>query len=544
MQRKFDRFMDRYWDEFYEHYPEWEVWMGMENPEGKQRLNRYRKKDSEERTDFLARACSKVAEIPAARLTPDEKIDLAILKGSLMVDALTLDADERFMDPTIYVSGINHIDAIITLGLLDPIGDAVTDLLDQLVLVYQDGMRNLQKSCNDCPKEWVIGAIETLRFSKEFLSQIPENRKVLSTSSKKQGLYDSVEKALRYTGRFERFLKSHVLPLAEGTFAHGEEQFYSWLKHQQFIDYSIDDLKLFSQSVIDETLDEMRAISSRYGMTIRDFLQHTMDDQPKGDMIKATQKAAEIIRSFIDNAGFVSLPLTEMLHVTPTPGYLKHYYSVAAYMPPACFDARQRGIYFLTKSTNDMPNPEFNRYTMDLLLAHEAYPGHHLQLSLANEATAGLGDTRAQLPSTQFCEGWALYCEQLMEEQGLLDTDEHRMWVLDYRLLRATRVQLEIGLQTEDMTYKKAVERLHKDCFLDIHTAKSEISWYIQNPGYPMSYLIGWKLINDLRADEQRRLDGSFNLREFHDKLLGQGTIPIPLIKEHVFGYSRAESRR
>jgi uncharacterized protein (DUF885 family) len=137
--------------------------------------------------------------------------------------------------------------------------------------------------------------------------------------------------------------------------------------------------------------------------------------------------------------------------------------------------------------------------------------------------------------SSVFYEGWALYCEQLMQEQGFLKSKEHRFVMLKDRLWRALRIIIDVKTQTGQMTYDEAADLMVRELHFPRPQACGDLNWYSQSPSGPMGYALGWSMINRLREQEQTRLGERFNLREFHDKLLSAGSISLPLVEKRHF---------
>ena len=169
-----------------------------------------------------------------------------------------------------------------------------------------------------------------------------------------------------------------------------------------------------------------------------------------------------------------------------------------------------------------------NRFGMLLTNVHEGYPGHHLQLVVANQVQSPV---RKLLSDTVFCEGWALYCEQLVLDQGMTEDPRVRLFQLKDQLWRACRVVIDVKLHTGRMTFDEAVDMLVNVAFLERPNAIGEVRRYTQEPTQPMSYLMGKEQIMQLRTREQERLGAGFALRQFHDRLLSYGTIPLSLIE-------------
>ncbi len=137
--------------------------------------------------------------------------------------------------------------------------------------------------------------------------------------------------------------------------------------------------------------------------------------------------------------------------------------------------------------------------------------------------------------SSVFYEGWALYCEQLMQEQGFLKTKEHRFIMLKDRVWRALRIIIDVNTQAGKMSYDEATDLMVRELQFPRAQAQADLNWYSHSPATPMGYALGWSIINRLRNQEKNRLGSGFNLCAFHDRLLSAGSISLPLVEKRHF---------
>ena len=155
---------------------------------------------------------------------------------------------------------------------------------------------------------------------------------------------------------------------------------------------------------------------------------------------------------------------------------------------------------------------------------HEAYPGHHQQLSAAN---ANPSLVRLLVDAPEFVEGWAMYCELMMREQGFDDGPEHRLMMHTDAIWRAARIVLDVRMHRGELSVEEATQYLVSNTSFEGANARAEVNRYTYTPTYQLSYLLGRVLLLRLRADEQARLGDAFSLRRFHDALLAAGSIPV-----------------
>jgi uncharacterized protein (DUF885 family) len=168
---------------------------------------------------------------------------------------------------------------------------------------------------------------------------------------------------------------------------------------------------------------------------------------------------------------------------------------------------------------------------------HEGYPGHHLQITLANQAATKV---RRQIWTPVMVEGWALYCEEMMGEEGFYSDPRTRLLQLKDYLWRCCRVVIDIGLHTGTLSPQEAARMLVEVPKLDPEGAAGEVKRYSKTPTQPLSYAVGKREIMKLREDLRKVEGSSFSLRRFHDRLLKFGSVPISHIRERILPLSQA----
>jgi uncharacterized protein (DUF885 family) len=245
------------------------------------------------------------------------------------------------------------------------------------------------------------------------------------------------------------------------------------------------------------------------------------------DEALATYKDAMLrARAHIVAHDLATMPAGEQISVIPTPEYLRTVIPFAAYFEPARFDKQPTGIYIVTPSVGDDPNAmrEHNYASISNTSVHEAYPGHHLQLSAATRHPSLV---RLLTDAPEFVEGWGMYSEQMMREQGFDAGPEFMLAMHTDAIWRACRIILDIQMHRGEISVDDATAFLIEHTAFEHANAQAEVFRYTYTPTYQLSYLLGKVLLLQLRADEQRRLGGKFSLKGFHDTLLRNGSLPI-----------------
>ncbi len=240
-------------------------------------------------------------------------------------------------------------------------------------------------------------------------------------------------------------------------------------------------------------------------------------------------------RAHLIERNLVTIPGDERVDVIETPEYLRKVLPFAAYFEPAPFDADAKGIYIVTPSVNGHPGAmrEHNLASISNTSIHEAYPGHHLQLDVARRHPSL---TRLLTEAPEFVEGWGMYSELMMREQGFDAEAPYRLIMHTDAIWRACRIILDVRLHRGELTVDDAIDFLVEQTGFERPNARAEVLWYTYRPTYPLSYLLGRTLILALRADEQRRLGDAFDLKAFHDTLLRNGSLPVSFHRRLLAG--------
>ncbi len=244
-------------------------------------------------------------------------------------------------------------------------------------------------------------------------------------------------------------------------------------------------------------------------------------------------------RDFVRAKGLVDLPPGDACEIRPTAEFLRATMPLGHFDKTPPFDKNDNlGILYITPIDPALP-PERQEVLLQAhcftavrsICFHETYPGHHLQFWWSKLNANAL---RRQFPSTLYLEGWALYCEQMMEENGFFETPELRLWQLKNTAWRSVRMMIDSGLHTGRLTLAQAAQLLVDRAGLEPNTARGEVLRYTTSPTQPSSYMLGKLRMLELRAAYQRSAGPRFTLREFHSWLLGYssvspGLIPDPL---------------
>ncbi len=284
----------------------------------------------------------------------------------------------------------------------------------------------------------------------------------------------------------------------------------------------------------EDQLETQKAARIRAAAEVDDRATETeVIDRLKADQPATFEEALDAYRDVMVRArqylidhDIVTVPSDERIEVRRTPEYLRNVIPFAAYFSPPTFDPKPKGIYIVTPSVGNDPNAmrEHNFSSISNTSIHEAYPGHHLQLHVANGHPSL---TRLMTDAPEFVEGWGMYSEQMMREQGFDAAPNFRLNMHTDAIWRACRIILDVKMHRGEIAVDEAIRFLVEQTSFEEANARAEVRRYTYTPTYQLSYLLGKVLLLGLRADEQARLGSAFSLRDFHDTLMNNGSLPI-----------------
>jgi uncharacterized protein (DUF885 family) len=213
--------------------------------------------------------------------------------------------------------------------------------------------------------------------------------------------------------------------------------------------------------------------------------------------------------------------------------------TTTAYYQPPSMDGTRPGNYYV-----NLYKPESRPiWEIEALTAHESVPGHHLQIALQYELK-GLPEFRRNAGYTAFIEGWALYAESLGPDLGLYTDPFQKIGQLNYDMWRAVRLVVDTGMHQFGWTRDQAIYYFKQNTGKSDQDIENEVDRYIGWPGQALAYKLGQLKIQALRAEAEKALGARFDLRAFHDQILGSGALPLSLLESDTRAWIAAQSAR
>ena len=398
--------------------------------------------------------------------------------------------------------------SVVLEGYREPIETHIVD--DPQKSLMYDPFRNMPKSFSEEDQQQLKAAGET-------------------------AIQDSVVAGYR---DFLRFMQEEYVPAARGSIGasalpNGREYYRFCVKKFTTLDVTPEEVHATGMSEVKRIRAEMESIKEQ--VEFRGDLSEFMDSLRKDSRFHPTSpehlmKEVSYVLKKIDGRLpelFKTLPRTPY-GIRAIPDYIAPRTTTAYYMPPPG-DGSLAGFYFV--NTYDLKSRPL--YEVEALSLHEAVPGHHLQIALQHELS-DVPNFRRFSRFTVFIEGWALYAERLGLEVGFYKDPYSDFGRLTYEMWRACRLVVDTGMHYLGWSREQAIEFMAENTALSMHNIRAEVDRYISWPGQALAYKTGELKIRELRQKAESQLGDKFDIREFHDTVLRQGSIPLTVLERTV----------
>jgi uncharacterized protein (DUF885 family) len=344
--------------------------------------------------------------------------------------------------------------------------------------------------------------------------------------------------------RLRKFLKAEYLPAARNSVGlggmRGGAALYAYLVEQQTTTkMTADKIHKLGVAEVTRIKNEMNAVREtvKFKGSLHAFFEHLRTAhafEPKSpeDIQAGYADIDKRINAAI--AQDFSLTPKTKLEVLPVPDYLEQS-QAGGYYNPGTPDGSRAGVFFFNKY--DLPSRKV--WGMETLFLHEGIPGHHFQISLAQE-NESLPKFMRFGGNTAYVEGWALYAEWLGRELGMFKDPYQLFGHLNDEQLRALRLVVDTGLHAKGWSRARAVKYMQDNSALSLTETTQEVDRYIVNPGQALGYKIGQLTIRRLREEAQRAMGPRFDIRDFHAQVLNSGALPMEILEAKIKRWMQA----
>jgi len=405
-------------------------------------------------------------------------------------------------------------------------------------------MQAARENIKDPPGIFLKVGLESLRGTLRFINDdMPRAFGNVDDLHLLGDLADAVtEASAAISGCIEHF-EREVAPRARGSFRLGREKFLQKFQLEEGFTGLMDRLLEIAMRELQTTQEEFRRVASRLngGDPVAAW-QRTKGEHPAaGELVSTAQQQIAELEEFITREGIITIPEGAPVAVAPTPRFYR--WTSASMWTPGPFEAKPlRAFYYITDVDPSWPADrqdehlrDFNYGALWAISIHEVFPGHFLHYQHLRQIDSKLRKS-ILFSSSAFVEGWAHYCEQMMVEEGFRRSDpQMRLGQLAEALIRLCRTVVGIRLHCEDMSVEQAVRFFKDEAFLEEASARREAERGTFDPSYIL-YSAGKLMLLKLRADYKAKEGTKYSLRNFHDKLLANGTVPVWLHRALMLG--------
>jgi uncharacterized protein (DUF885 family) len=479
--------------------------------------------------------------VAEADLTSAERIDRDLLVSVLRGRQLAQPLEMWRRQPASYLNpGLNGVFSLF-LHRLRPekeLAEAACSRLSQVPRNVRDGVANLDLART--PRVYLERAIGQARAAARYARELVPNE--ASDPDLKRGLAETGATAAKAFDDFVAFLEKGR-ESAKGDYAIGEQLYSALLKEKELLPFGARELREKGREQWDLLSAEANRIASEIdGGTWQetcDRLNKIHAPTPEG-MRAEYEEWTEKARSFLRDTGLVTLPQGEECVVEPSPPFQRPILAVASYNRPPAFKDTLRGHFFVPYPPDGTPPEEVQKRLegncsagIPTTAVHEAYPGHHWHLVMAKGNPSAV---RKIFGTPYFNEGWALYAERVMREQGFFTDPKHLLYQYEATIFRAARIVVDTSLHMNEMTFDEAVKHMVEKGNLTEPNARAEVGRYCSWPTQASSYLTGMLEIVDIRTRWLARRGASDRpaLRAFHDAITGAGMLPTTLAERSI----------
>ena len=517
--------------------------------------------------NFYTGINKKLDSVTKEKLSLDDQINLELLQYSIE-DEISSYKFKTYLNPILSDEGFHTGLAAMGSEVLSSkkeFEDYINRLkdipryVDENITLMRKGLelgicqpRSILNGYENTYEQHIVDDPEKSVFWKPFLSErAPSEKKPFAISDENwkkivdDGKIAVQQYAIAGFKKIKVFFDNEYLPKTRTTigvsnFPDGLAYYQDRVHHYTTTDKSYEEIYQLGLQEVARIKSEMLVVmkEANFTGTLQEFIAYLRTD-PKfyAPTVEQLLKEASFIAKKADGmlpSLFGKLP-RQPYGVEAVPAHLAPTYTGGRYSG-APITSKRAGHYWV--NTYDLKSRPL--YVLESLTLHEAVPGHHLQIALTQELT-NLPEFRRNLYVNAFGEGWGLYCEYLGTEMGFYKDPYSHFGRLTYEMWRACRLVLDVGIHAKGWTREQAVAYLSENTALSLHEVNTEINRYISWPGQALAYKMGELKIKELRKKAEEKLKDKFDVREFHDLILSQGTVTLTILEKMVDRYIAAK---
>jgi len=476
----------------------------------------------------------RIASISEASLDAEQKADLEIIRDNLGLALLELDSIQSYRhNPTVYVELAGNAlfsPFVLNYAPKEQRFHHIIERLKRMPALFDQAKANLV----DAPEVWNRVAVEENQgnmdlIDKELRAAVPDAEKAEYNAA--------ADKALASLRDFNVFLRD-TLSKKPSDWRLGKEKYARKFDYVLAVGETPEQLLAGAEADLRAMRAEMEKLAAP--KSVKQALdeiakQHATPDTYMAEAKKTLEEATAFVRSKM----LVTLPPGGNLQVIDTPEFMRGIYAVGGFNPAPPLQPELGAFYWVTPIPKNWPKEriesklrEYNKYGLQELTIHEAMPGHYVQFEYANHVQpVPRRLLRAVFANGPYVEGWAVYTQQMMSDEGYLDNSPAlRMSLLKQMLRMLANTILDVRLQTMGMTDQQALDLMINETFQEKEEATAKLQRAQLSSCQLPTYYAGWKGWIRTREEYQQRRGTAYSLREFNDRALQEGSVPLPLL--------------
>ena len=476
----------------------------------------------------------RLAAIDQQALSAEERADYQIIENAIELSLLDLQQIQSYRhNPTIYVELVGNAlfsPFVLEYAPLDTRYRQIIQRLSQAPVLMDQAKMNL----TDSPEVWTRVAREENDGN---IDLIDKTLRAKAPANLKADFDKAAGPALDSLRSFNSFLKDD-LSKRTSDWRLGKERYSKKFAYTLVAGKTPEEVLSEAEAALKETRQQMTKLAAP--RSIREALdaiakQHTTPEH----FMDEARKGLEVATEFVRQKHLVTFPSRSNLQVIPTPEFMRGTYGVAGFNPAPAFEPQLGAFYWVTPIPSDWPKEriesklrEYNRFGLMQITIHEAMPGHYVQFEVADnlepKSRRALRNIYGNVP---YVEGWALYTQQMMSEEGFLDNSVELRLTFYKQLLRSIANSiLDIRLQTMNMTDQQALDLMINDTFQEKEEATAKLQRAQLTSCQLPTYFVGLRGWLDTREEYKKRKGSAFVLSEFHDAALKESAVPLPAL--------------
>jgi len=490
----------------------------------------------QEQRQFFSGFRERLALIKPETLAPEERADYQIVQNQVELSLLDLNRIQSFRhNPTVYVELVGN--ALFNPFVLEyaPPETRYRHIIQRLFKV-PELMQQAKTNLRDAPDVWNRVAQEENDGNIDLIDKTLRDG---APAALKTDFDRAASAALDALRGFSKFLKDD-LSHRTSDWRLGKDNYDPKFRYTLAAGKTPEQVLSEAETALKDVREQMAKLAAP--RTVKEALDKIAQQHatPETFMDQA-RKTLEEATKFVREKHLVTLPERSNLQVIPTPEFMRGIYAVAGFNAAPALEPQLGAFYWVTPIPANWPKDriesklrEYNYYGLQEITIHEAMPGHYVQLEIANDLEP---KTRRVLRNIYgngpYVEGWAVYAQQLMSDEGYLNNSAELRLTLMKQLLRSiANAILDIRLQTMGMTEQQALDLMINDTFQEKEEATAKIQRaQLSSCQLPM-YFIGWRGWLDAREDYKKRKGAAFQLPEFHDAALKESAVPLPVLPQ------------